>query len=45
VGFGTFSKGRRKTRNGRNAQTGAEIKTKASNVAKFKPGEKLKDAI
>ena len=26
VGFGTFSKGRRKARKGRNPQTGAEIK-------------------
>lgn len=45
VGFGTFSKVRRKARKGRNPQTGAEIKIKASNVVKFKAGKKLKDAI
>ena len=45
VGFGTFSKSRRKARKGRNPQTGQPIKIKASNVVKFKPGKKLKDAI
>jgi len=45
VGFGTFSKVRRKARKGRNPQTGESIKIKASNVVKFKPGKKLKDAI
>ena len=45
VGFGTFSKVRRKARKGRNPQTGEAIKIKASNVIKFKPGKKLKDAI
>ena len=45
VGFGTFSKSRRKARKGRNPQTGAAIKIKASNVVKFKAGKKLKDAI
>ena len=45
VGFGTFSKGRRKARKGRNPQTGAEIKIKASTVIKFKAGKKLKDAV
>ena len=45
VGFGTFSKSRRKARKGRNPQTGAAIKIKASNVVKFKPGKKLKDAV
>lgn len=45
VGFGTFSKVRRKARKGRNPQTGDPIKIKASNVVKFKPGKKLKDAI
>ena len=42
VGFGTFSKGRRKARKGRNPQTGATIKIKASNTVKFKPGKALK---
>lgn len=45
VGFGTFSKARRKARKGRNPQTGAPIKIKASNVVKFKAGKKLKDSV
>lgn len=45
VGFGTFSKVRRKARKGRNPQTGEPIKIKASNVVKFKPGKKLRDSI
>jgi len=45
VGFGTFSKVRRKARKGRNPQTGAPIKIKATNVVKFRAGKKLKDAI
>ena len=45
VGFGTFQKTRRKARKGRNPQTGEVIKIKATNVVKFKPGKKLKDAI
>ena len=45
VGFGTFSKVRRKARKGRNPQTGAPIKIKASNAVKFKAGKKLKDAV
>jgi DNA-binding protein HU-beta len=45
VGFGTFSKVRRKARKGRNPQTGEPIKIKASNVVKFKPGKKLKDSV
>lgn len=45
IGFGTFSKVRRKARNGRNPQTGEAIKIKASNAVKFKAGKKLKDAI
>jgi DNA-binding protein HU-beta len=45
VGFGTFEKVRRKARKGRNPQTGEEIKIKASNSVKFKPGKKLKEAV
>ena len=45
VGFGTFSKARRKARKGRNPQTGEPIKIKASNAVKFSPGKKLKDAV
>ncbi|MGD2186633.1 MAG: HU family DNA-binding protein [Desulfobacterales bacterium] len=45
VGFGTFQKVRRKARKGRNPQTGAPIKIKATNVVKFRPGRKLRDAV
>jgi len=45
VGFGTFSKVRRKARKGRNPQTGEPIKIKASNAVKFRAGKKLKGAI
>ncbi|RJP39107.1 MAG: HU family DNA-binding protein [Desulfobacteraceae bacterium] len=45
VGFGTFTKVRRKARTGRNPQTGAPIKIKARNVVKFKPGKLLKDSV
>ncbi|RTZ96728.1 MAG: DNA-binding protein [Deltaproteobacteria bacterium] len=45
VGFGTFSKVRRKARTGRNPQTGESIKIKAHNVVKFKAGKKLKEAV
>ena len=45
VGFGTFSKVRRKARTGRNPQTGEAIKIKASNSVKFKPGKKLSEAV
>ena len=45
VGFGTFSKMRRKARKGRNPQTGEVIKIKATNVVKFKAGKKLKDSV
>ncbi len=45
VGLGTFSKVRRKSRKGRNPQTGETIKIKARNAVKFAAGKKLKDAI
>lgn len=45
VGFGTFTKVRRKARKGRNPQTGETIKIKASNTVRFKPGKSLKKAI
>ena len=45
VGFGTFSKIRRKARKGRNPQTGEPIKIKACNVVKFRAGKKLKDSV
>jgi len=45
VGFGTFSKTRRKARKGRNPQTGEAIKIKAANAVRFKAGKKLKDSV
>ncbi|HSD59922.1 MAG TPA: HU family DNA-binding protein [Burkholderiales bacterium] len=45
VGFGTFSVGKRAARTGRNPRTGAEIKIRASKVAKFRAGKALKDAV
>lgn len=45
VGFGTFSISKRAARIGRNPQTGAEIKIKATKVPKFKAGKSLKDAV
>lgn len=45
VGFGTFSKVRRKAREGRNPRTGAKMKIKARNAVKFTAGKALKDAI
>ena len=44
-GFGSFSTGNRAARTGRNPQTGKEIQIKASRVAKFKAGKKLKEAV
>lgn len=44
-GFGSFSTGNRSARTGRNPQTGATIQIKASRVAKFKAGKKLKEAV
>ena len=45
IGFGTFGVSKRPARKGRNPQTGAEIKIKASNVVKFKPGAALKELV
>lgn len=45
VGFGTFSVSRRSARDGRNPRTGETIKIAASNLAKFKAGKALKDAL
>jgi len=45
VGFGTFKKVYRKTRKGRNPQTGELIKIKGKNVVKFMAGKKLKDSL
>jgi DNA-binding protein HU-beta len=45
TGFGTFMVARRKSRSGRNPRTGKEIKIPATKVAKFKPGNKLRDTV
>lgn len=45
VGFGTFAVKHRAARDGRNPQTGATIKIKASNNPSFKAGKALKDAV
>ena len=45
VGFGTFKKVYRKTRKGRNPQTGKQIKIKGRNAVTFKAGKTLKDTI
>ena len=45
VGFGTFSTRRREARTGRNPRTGEPIQIAASNLAVFKPGKALKDAL
>ena len=45
VGFGTFRNTYRKTRKGRNPQTGEQIKIKGRNVVTFKAGKKLSEKI
>ena len=45
VGFGTFSVTKRAAREGRNPQTGAPMKIKASKAPKFTPCKALKDAV
>jgi len=45
VGFGTFTRSKRKARTGRNPQTGAAIKIPAATVPKFRPGKAFKDFL
>jgi DNA-binding protein HU-beta len=45
VGFGTFNTRRREARTGRNPRTGEPIQIAASNLAVFKAGKALKDAL
>lgn len=45
VGFGTFTKAKRKARVGRNPQTGKAIKIPASNAPKFRPGAEFKALV
>ena len=45
VGFGTFEVSKRSAREGRNPQTGATMKIKASKAPKFKAGKAFKDLL
>jgi len=45
VGFGTFSRGKRKARTGRNPQTGQTLTIPASKVPRFKAGKEFKDMV
>jgi DNA-binding protein HU-beta len=45
VGFGTFTKAKRKARMGRNPQTGKAIKIPATWYPKFRPGAEFKAAV
>ncbi len=45
VGFGTFERRERAARNGRNPQTGKEIKIEAKKVPAFSAGKKFKSAV
>ena len=45
IGFGTFSVSPRAARTGKNPQTGEVLAIPASNSAKFKAGQQLKDAV
>lgn len=45
VGFGTFTKAKRKARMGRNPQTGKSIKIPAAWFPKFRPGAEFKEIV
>jgi len=45
VGFGSFKMMRRRSRRGRNPQTGQEIQIPAKDVPKFQAGKKLKEVV
>ena len=45
VGFGSFSVSTRQARSGRNPRTGETIAIPATKVARFKPGDKLAQAV
>ena len=45
VGFGTFTKTKRKSRMGRNPRTGAEMKIPGSVVPKFRAGKEFRKAL
>ena len=45
VGFGTFDRSERKSRNGRNPKTGTQIRIPASKVPRFRPGKDFKSLV
>ena len=45
IGFGTFTKTKRKARMGRNPQTGKAIKIPATSFPKFRPGAEFKNLV
>ena len=45
VGFGSFSRGKRAARTGRNPQTGEAIEIAAAKTVKFSAGKAFKDAV
>ncbi len=45
VGFGTFSRHSRKSRNGRNPKTGAPVVIPGAKVPRFKAGKDFKDLL
>jgi DNA-binding protein HU-beta len=45
IGFGTFTKVRRKARSGVNPSTGEKIKIKARTLPKFRPGKAWKEML
>ena len=45
VGFGTFTRLARKTRNGRNPKTGASVVIPGAKIPRFRPGKEFKDRV
>jgi DNA-binding protein HU-beta len=45
IGFGSFSRGERSARTGRNPQTGEPIQIAAAKTVKFTAGKAFKDAV
>ena len=45
IGFGKFSVGKRKARNGRNPHSGKKMKIPAKRVVKFRVGKRLAAAV
>jgi DNA-binding protein HU-beta len=45
VGFGTFSRMSRKSRQGRNPKTGEPVAIPGAKIPRFKPGKEFKDLV